>query len=168
MMEEVLRKGASLEVVRAVVNAMARQFADGEVLDGMSNVILASQPVIARMAAEVTGVALWSDELRTFLLRNQQAVSPQVLAVFDWHLCAPSYLKDAYKHWQTQRRRMPYVVWGLEGTANWTEGGDGIPNGSKNLRRTVVRRLSRSMVVMTWSAAKTVICDAVAKSWLVE
>ena len=110
-LEAVIRSPNTLEIWQGAINAMGRQFTDGEVLAEMSGVVLDSRPVVARMAAEIGVPRASEQQLRDFLARHQQKLSPQVLAVFDWCLYAPPYLRDTYKRWREKQNEMPPIGW---------------------------------------------------------
>ena len=111
MLEERLRRGGSLEVLQAVISAMARQYRDDEMLTAMSAVMLNYSAVVAKMAADLAVPRASEQQLQDFLARYQQKLSPQVLAVFDWRLFSPPYLKDAYERWRKDRDKMPSNRW---------------------------------------------------------
>jgi hypothetical protein len=111
IMRETLRRGGLIVVLQAVVRAMARQYVDGEVFTAMSEVMVNFSPVVARMAAEIAVPRASEQQLRDFLARYQQKLSPQVLAVFDWFLYAPPYLRDTYKRWREKQNEMPPIGW---------------------------------------------------------
>jgi HEAT repeat protein len=108
---ETRNKGATPEVLRGVLSAMARQFTDGEVLTAMSGVVLAFNPLVARMAAELVVPRTSADQLHEFLDQNHKNPSPQALAVFDWYLYAPPYLRDVYQRWRKEHDEMPPIGW---------------------------------------------------------
>ncbi len=100
----------TLSLLREVVSTVARQSPPQESLAAMSEIVLECEPVIARVAAEVVVPHTPEPQLRSFLNEHQQKLAPQVLAVFDWHLNAPRYLKDAYQNWQS-RQTIPASRW---------------------------------------------------------
>jgi hypothetical protein len=110
ILNETLQKGGALEVLREAVSAMTGLFSDEDVLAAMSTVILDYHPVVARMAAEAAVPRTPLEKLLPFVEKNQQKLAAQVLAVFDWHLFAPRYLKDAYPNWRS-RQTVPVLSW---------------------------------------------------------
>jgi hypothetical protein len=111
LLESTIQNPGTLEVLQGAISAMARQFADTEVLAAMSGVLLDTRPVAARMAAEAAVPRTSYQQLRAFLAHNQQKLSPQVLAVFDWHLYAPPFLKEAYEQWRKTQSEVPPNCW---------------------------------------------------------
>jgi HEAT repeat protein len=111
MLIEAIQSPNTLEVIEAAVRALANQFSDGEVLAGLSQFILASHPVIARTAAEAAVHRALTQQLSQFLADHQMKLWPQVLAVFDWHLYAPRYLRDAHDRFRKERTTVSPNSW---------------------------------------------------------
>jgi hypothetical protein len=99
-----------LPLLGEVISAIAKQYPPEGALAAMSDFILECQPVISRAAAEAVVPRTPGPQLQTFLAENQQKMAPQVLAVFDWHLYAPGYLKGTYPSWKS-RQTIPPWLW---------------------------------------------------------
>ena len=64
LLESTIQNPGTLEVLQGAISAMARQFADTEVLAAMSGVLLDPRPVAARMAAEAAVPRTSDQQLR--------------------------------------------------------------------------------------------------------
>jgi hypothetical protein len=71
-----------------------------EVLPRMGGLMLNGGAGVAYLAAQAAVPRMDPGQLHEFLAKHERELAPPVLAIFDWHLHAPAYLKEELKKWR--------------------------------------------------------------------